>query len=228
MVGGQRRAGRAGGRARRGLEDTEAPSSPRPFVLLCGCEQLNCPGGGVRGRPVSSPGAAGVTGRSPLGVPQAPGGGCCSPCRALLCAQSAPFGTQPSPPFPGALGGDAWCTLGFRISCLHFSVSPWGDVVGGARSTLTSGGRGGENRGGGQLRNHPLPLACVPGDLRACLPTPPSPIAPPLLDAGNNNISLLREPYGSPPAECFSVGPQPPTTPGEEVGTVRIPILQTG
>lgn len=41
-----------------------APSSPRPFVLLCGSEQLNVPGGGVRGYRVSSPGEVLVTGPS--------------------------------------------------------------------------------------------------------------------------------------------------------------------
>lgn len=47
-----------------------APSSPRPFVLLCGSEQLSFPGGGVRGRRVSSWGReAGVTGPGPRGLP---------------------------------------------------------------------------------------------------------------------------------------------------------------
>lgn len=67
LVRGQRRAGRgAAGRAGEAavIVFRRAPSSPHPFVLLCGSEQLNFPGGGVRGRCVSAPREAGVTGPS--------------------------------------------------------------------------------------------------------------------------------------------------------------------
>lgn len=86
---GAKSRGRAGEAAVIGA--SAAPSSPHPFVLLCGSEQLNFPGGGVRGRCVSAPREAGVTGPS---APVCPGRGCGCRCPDF-CRPGGPFCHSP-------------------------------------------------------------------------------------------------------------------------------------